>query len=164
MTVSNSPLSYEDCYRIMDAALADERGVRVKLRDINGATFFRMRCHQARKIDRQRSEDTYEKGDPRYKVSQYDRLILRIRADAEGVWVKIEQNAVIPGEVESLSTGELLEIGLPMIPYEPQQRLPAPPPPKALTDNELADAFNNISTVSEDKITIIPPKVGFRRL
>lgn len=161
MTISHSRLAYADCYRIMDAALADERGVKIKFTDEKHATFFRMRCHQARAIERRESKEIYDKGDLHWGVSQHERLILRIRPDGDLWWVLIEQAAVSPGDIVSLTTGERLDVGLPQIEYQPQRQLP---PPQAPTDDALAEAFDNITAVADDKVEILPPKPTFRRL
>lgn len=110
MTVSDSALAYVDVYAKLDAALEDPAGVRLKMDSLADATYFRLRCHQARKINRRENTFTYEKGHPLWRKSAYDVLVLRIR-QVEGAWyLYFERSDIIVGEVESLSD-------LPMIEY-----------------------------------------------
>ena len=103
MSVSNSHLAYTDCYELMDKALADEEGIRVQTADEKAATFFRMRCNQARAIDRRRNADTYPEDHPLCGGSQYDALVARIKQTATGWWVYIEHVGLELGKVEALS-------------------------------------------------------------
>lgn len=125
MPISNSYRSYTDCYSVMDQALADTHGARVQVEDDNAAKFFRMRCHQARSIDRQRNAKTYQDPDhPLHGSSIYDELIVRIREDDEGTtWVYIEKCTVILGKIE----------GLAGVAEEPKA-LPAPAPVLQITE------------------------------
>ena len=142
MTVSKSPLAYDDAYAALDAALADQQGVRVKMADEAAAINFRMRCHQARKIDRDRNAETYEKPDPRHGASDYDRLILRIRYVDDDWYLYFEKNTVIPGEVESLSGKEVIAA----LPAKLVPRALPPPTPQVM---DLEDAFEQMPTVEE---------------
>lgn len=160
MTISKSPASYEDCYRIMERALDDEHGLRIRFAMESDAIFFRMRCHQARALDRAKNADTYEKGHPLHNTTPTDCLILRIHEVDKAWWVYMEKIAIVAGAVESLTTGENLEFDLP-------KALPKPPkqiaPPQAPSADEMADALNDIVPVPHDG-EILPPKSGFRRL
>lgn len=102
MSISNSRQSYSDCYEVLDRALEDELGVRVQMKDRDAAIFFRMRVHQARKINRRDNVDQYEVGHPMHGASVYDKLMVRIKHEGEAVWIYVEKTA-IPGNVESLS-------------------------------------------------------------
>lgn len=103
MTLSTSYLSYEDCRDAMNQALDDDKGIRIKVGDIDAATFFRMRLHQARKLDREKNKSVYDRDHPMHGVSEYDRLIIKLRTQNDSVYVYIEQTGAINGEVESLS-------------------------------------------------------------
>lgn len=103
MTIPTSHLSYTDCYDTMDRALEDEQGVRVKFRTFGEATFFRMRCHQARAINRRMNKELHEVGHPMHGGSIYDRLILRIRESGAVAYVYIEKMTNIMGDIESLA-------------------------------------------------------------
>lgn len=104
MSVSTSAMSYQDCYTALDAALADPMGVRIKLDHEAAAIHFRMRCHQARKINREDNCKIYENDHPLWGRSEYDLLTLRIRHDADdNTYLYIEKNDTVPGEIELLS-------------------------------------------------------------
>lgn len=157
MSVSKSPGSYADCYAVMDAAITDPLGVRLRMASEDAATFFRMRCHMARKIDRDQNAVTYTVGDPLYAISIYDKLVLRIREDDGLWWLYLEQNTIIPGVAESLTTGEVVDMPLP-IGVHPSRMLPAP-------QQDLGNAFDGIEAVEEpEEPEILPPEPKMRRL
>jgi hypothetical protein len=88
----------------MEKAIEDPKGVRVWMKTYDSATFFRMRCHQARKIDRQDNLTIYEPGDKLHGASVYDALTFRIRSDVnDEFWVYAEKTELPEGGVESLS-------------------------------------------------------------
>ena|SRR5258706_8723513 len=104
MSISNSRLSYTDCYEFLDKAIEDDKGVRVPLGEWAKANFFRMRCHQARSITKKDNREIYQPGDPQYGVSIYDVITIRLKEDEAGEWwVYAEKNLLEPGTVESLS-------------------------------------------------------------
>lgn len=163
MTVSTSRLAYEDAYTVMMAALEDPKGVRVRMLSMDAATHFRLRCHQARKIDRQENAITYERPHPMHGVSPYDKLVLRIQTDDDGVWLTFAQNTTIPGEVQSLTTGEFVELEMPQLPPPTQRQIAAP---RAPTDTELGNAFEDLPTVAEEPAMDgeVLPKQNIRRV
>ena len=114
MSISNSRLSYTDCYQLLDQAVEDSLGARVCLGTYEAANFFRMRCHQARAINRRDNQEMYELGDPKHGASVYDQVVLRLKEDEEGAfWVYAEKSTLDPGEIESLSELESTEYSLP---------------------------------------------------
>lgn len=155
MTVSKSPGAYQDCYSAMDAAIADPIGIRLRMADEASAIYFRMRCHMARKIDRDNNALTFEPGDPLYAISAYDTVVLRIREEDGVFWLYLEQNTVIPAGVAlSLSNGEEVEMSLPRA-LPPMRALP--PPREAMNNGNLGEAFDELPVATE-------PKQGIRRL
>lgn len=110
MSLSNSHLSYADCYDVMDAALEQPRGVRVSAESLDRARFFNMRMNQARSIDRKRNLETYNEGDPLYGASQYDKLLVRIREEDDKVWLYVEIIDSAKLEVEPLAPWESLPV------------------------------------------------------
>jgi hypothetical protein len=154
MTVSNSPLAFDDAYAAMDTALKDTHGIRLRMADRNTAFYFRMRCHQARKIDRVQNTLTYVKGDPLHGSSQYDKLQLRIKLEEGSWWLYFEKNTVIPGMAESLTDGSEVETELPQrsiprqINHEPMLQLAAP----EMTNEKLGDAFAEVRPVEPQKV------------
>ncbi len=103
MVASTSRLSYKDCFELMDRALADDRGIRVKFLSGGDAWSFRLRLNAARVIDRKENVSTYDEEHPMYGVSIYDRLISKIRKINGQVWLYIERLDAIEYELESLS-------------------------------------------------------------
>lgn len=135
MSLPTSRLSYEDCFEAFDRALADPRGVRIKMIDHDKATHLRMRMNYARVIDRKDNAALYADSPdhPMYGRSAYDPLTVRIKPVGRHFWLYIEPNT-IPGEIEGLS-------GVPEeeIEYAEVQRLEAPrqeviPPPRLMIE------------------------------
>lgn len=85
MSITNSRTAYEDCYELLDRALASENGTRVQLPDPNSANAFRARLHYARKLDRDDSKSRLPPDSPDYGKSDYDRLVVTL----DGEWVYI---------------------------------------------------------------------------
>lgn len=84
MSLSNSRLSYSDCYDLLDRALEEDRGICVTLPSRSAANYLRMRIHHARTIDREENRKTYPDPDaPLHGRSSYDILVLRIEGDDE---------------------------------------------------------------------------------
>lgn len=104
MTISTSHASYSDCYSVMDQAIADPNGIRISFLSRAEAIFFRMRCHQARAIDRRRSKEVYvDPTHPMHGTSLYDKIVLRIYPIDEVVWLYLEQLSIEPNRIELLS-------------------------------------------------------------
>jgi hypothetical protein len=97
-------MSYPDCYNVMDQALADPVGVRIPMKTIDDAQFFRSRCHQARKLNRQANARVYPDTDhPLHGHSEYDQLVLKIRRFEDEVFLYVERIPEAVGGVEPLS-------------------------------------------------------------
>lgn len=109
MAISNSHLSYSDCYEVMEKAIADRTGIRIHLDSEASATFFRMRCHQARKIDRERNMRLFAKDHPMHAVSIYDPLVLRIKTINDACYMYLERTDITVSNIESLSEIEPIE-------------------------------------------------------
>ncbi len=104
MSISTSRLSYTDCFDFFDKAIEDDKGARIIMGSFADANFFRMRCHTARKIDRQDNLKIHDKGTKLHGASIYDQVALRIRQDEEdNYWVYAEKTTLDPGKVEGLS-------------------------------------------------------------
>ena len=105
MTVSNSRLAYGDCFDLLDKAIADNKGIRVRFDEWKQANYYRMRLHTARAIDRKDNARTFTEDQPMHGRSIYDTIVGRIKEDGDGFfWLyleKVENN--IDGPVESLS-------------------------------------------------------------
>lgn len=109
MSLPTSILSYGDCFKVMDAALEDDIGCRVKIEDYGAARFFRMRMNYARRLDRAKNAEIYEEGHRMHGCSQYDSLVFRVRLDQVGgeefYWVYAEKQDIVLGEIQPLSEG-----------------------------------------------------------
>ena len=104
MVASNSRFSYSDCFQLMDSAMADEKGIRIKFATKEEAWHFRIRLHTARRIDRTDNMETYGIGHPMYGKSAYDPLTMRIREMADGsIWLRLEKVDAREFEVQSLA-------------------------------------------------------------
>lgn len=106
MVASNSRFSYGDCFELMDKAIADPKGIRIKFADANAAMYFRIRLHTARRIDRTDNLETYPAGHQMHGKSVYDPLTMRIRTRSDGVWLRLEKVDAQEFEVASLSEDE----------------------------------------------------------
>lgn len=132
MSLPTSTLAYSQCYEVLDLALKDSLGIRMRVdrkpspqENLDAAMNFRMRCHQARKLDRDRNAEVYP--DPEHPLhgrSAYDVLIIRdpkVTHDGD-VYLVIERcDLAIDGSViESLSEA-------PPVEFKPIERVAAPP-------------------------------------
>lgn len=105
MTTSTSRLAYKDCYEVMDKALVDDLGLRVKVKDVDAAYHLRMRMHTARTIARKENQQVFEEGHPMYGRSPYDILVLRIKSIKDTTYLYLEKNQ-LPTQMEPLSEVE----------------------------------------------------------
>lgn len=105
MPISNSRLSYSDCFTLLDGALADPKGARVCIGEYGQAIFFRMRVNQARAIDRKDNKEIYSEVDhPLHGRSIYDPILTRVLEDTDGQWwVYAIKTELDPSRVEGLS-------------------------------------------------------------
>lgn len=106
MVTSTSRLAYQDCYDLMDRALSNKKGIRVRAKDFNHANNLRMRIHAARTIDRMDNLKDYEDGHPLHGRSAYDPLMVRIDSQHDKTWLKIEKNSIDNLEIEPLGEEE----------------------------------------------------------
>lgn len=106
MTLPTHRVSYQVEYEILDKALGDEIGARVRLPSYEAAAHLRARIHQARKIDRDENTEAYEEGDPLHGQSVYDKLVCRIKSSEDRTYLYIEQRNAENFEVEPLSDAE----------------------------------------------------------
>jgi hypothetical protein len=85
VTASTSRLAYDDVFECYDRALKDEFGIRIKFESHGDIMHFRSRLNVARSIDRKDNREIYPRDHPMHGVSQYDRIICRVR-EVDGVW------------------------------------------------------------------------------
>lgn len=116
MPVSSSLLSYSDCLTFFEQAMSGSKGARVRIGAENQATFFRMRCNQARALHRVDNAKMYEEGHKLHGRSEFDPLQFSIRPDSEGYfWVYAIKTELDLSEVELLS-----EADVPWVNYDPK--------------------------------------------
>ena len=102
MSLSTSRQAYNDCYEVLEAALKDPSGVRVRMESLDAATHMRMRIHKARNIDRKDNAAVYDVDHKMHGCSQYDGLVAKLRKRANGWYVYLE-HVKLTAEVEKLS-------------------------------------------------------------
>ena len=102
MAMNSSLFAYEDCLALLDRALADPLGCRIPCDSRDSATRLRTRIHYARKLTREANMETYEPGHPMHGRSEYDKVSVRLRDEAEGVFLYLE-HVTAPTVVENLS-------------------------------------------------------------
>lgn len=124
MTVSTSLLAYLDCTELMDQALADDKGARLKVKDIDEASHQRMRVHYARKLHRDENAKTYDAGHPMHGRSEYDKLTCRIRNVNNDIYIYLERTDTVKGTIEPLS--EVVEEEPAQIAHEPVRQIEGP--------------------------------------
>jgi hypothetical protein len=104
----------------MEKAMDDQKGIRIKFATEQDAWLYRLRLHNARKIDRKENEENYEKGHGMHGKSVYDSLIMRLRPVPNGGnawWLRIEKISIDDLEIESLSEAEAEEVSQPKLPH-----------------------------------------------
>lgn len=127
MSLPKSRASFQDCFDIFDRALADEKGIRIPVRNYQTAVHLRMRLHTARQLDRDYGRERYEPGHFMHGCSEYDRLVVKLREtrdDPPRIFIYIEHVNLDWGDVEVLS--EVVEETRVAIPPMPTLALPPP--------------------------------------
>lgn len=114
MPVSNSRLSYSDCFTLFEKALEDAKGARYQVsggESRSDAWYFRLRMHNARQIDRKDNKELFELGDPLYGRSIYDPLLIQIKQDVEEKWwIYVVHTEIDGDQIESLSELEAQQV------------------------------------------------------
>jgi hypothetical protein len=103
MTLPTHRVSYKVEYDILDKALGDELGARIRMPSIEAATHLRARIHQARKIDRDENTEAYEEGHQMHGQSIYDTLVCRLKQQDGRIYLYIEQRNAESFDIEPLS-------------------------------------------------------------
>ena len=108
MPLSNQIGAYSDCLDLWTKAVTDPVGTRALFSTYPEAFKFQARLNHYRKLEREESKRVYERSDPKWNTSEFDPLIVRIKAAAEddGWWVYIERHGADIITVESLSEVE----------------------------------------------------------
>ena len=102
MSMSNTRLSYDDCFELWDKA-KEAKGIRIKYASLEEAERTRARLHYARIIDRKDNEKMYTPNEPLHGRSVYDPFMIQIRQDTEDFyWVYIKPVSSDVLEIEEL--------------------------------------------------------------
>ena len=120
MAVSTSRIAFSDCFDLLERAINDEKGIRIKFATYDDAFNFRLRIHKARQIDRVDNRLSYDNGHPLHGRSVYDQITCKIRSFNGGAWLKLEKISAREFEIESLSE-EPSEAELPL-----EAKIPSP--------------------------------------
>jgi len=90
LALTDAIAAYEDCDKLFDQALAKPKGIRVCLgagEDAKKAAhYLRMRMNHYRQLQRRESMKVYDRTDPRYGKSLYDKLYVRLAEDEASEW------------------------------------------------------------------------------
>ncbi len=92
MALTDAIAAYEDCDRLFEQARNAPKGIRVCMgTDSKAAHYLRMRMNHFRQLQRRESMRTYDRTDPRYGKSEYDKLYVRLAEDEAGeFWLYID--------------------------------------------------------------------------
>lgn len=101
MASSRDRITYAPEYQVLDKALEDGTGVRLKFTEHGEAVHYRLRLHSARRADRQSNRETYEPGDDMYGKSVYDPLVVRLKEINGSTYLYVMLPKV--GHIETLS-------------------------------------------------------------
>ena len=103
MTMSNSLLAYQDCTDLLQKAVEDKVGVRVKVADQTSAIHLRNRLHYARRLHREENAKTYDEGEFMHGRSEYDGVVVRMKMIEEQWYIYLERLAIDESKIESLT-------------------------------------------------------------
>ena len=102
MSGSSSILAYIDCFDVMDRALDEPIGVRLRCDSESSAIYQRMRFNNARSIDRKANLEIYEKGHKLHGRSVYDQLKITYSFSSGYWWVALTRITMEAFHIESL--------------------------------------------------------------
>lgn len=107
MVTATSRLSFQDCFALMDGALAAAKGTRIKFLDYGSAWQMRLRLHAARRIDRRDNAKIYPIEHPLHGHSIYDEITCRIRPGDGVTWLRLEKTSMMTFDVEEIPDNEV---------------------------------------------------------
>jgi hypothetical protein len=90
MPPSNSLLAHRDVQAALDRALANGRGVRIRVESAGHATNLRQRCYKVRELDRRENAKIFPHDNPMHGRSVYDALTMTPAEDDGTVYLVIE--------------------------------------------------------------------------
>jgi len=98
--------AFSDARKVLDRALAAERGIRVMCKSNSAAITLRRRCNSLRKIDRYENAQIYPPEHKMHRRSVYDALQLRVPPKGT------EQESLLIIEKIDAIEYEIVELGL----------------------------------------------------
>lgn len=93
MALSESIAAYADCFDAYERAAKTKKGIRILFESKKTANYFRLRMNYARVLQRRDSMRLYQRTDPAYGKSEFDKYRIKIVEAAEQTgewWVYID--------------------------------------------------------------------------
>lgn len=137
MSLSNSRLSYLDCFDLLERATEAPRGIRVEVPSHARGTHLRMRIHQARQIDRFENSRTYPSDHPLHGRSPYDIFTCRVASSDGRHWVYIDRVKAEIGAIESIPEDHQIEPPKPTLRIEYKPEIAPSVPNQAYTGPQI---------------------------
>lgn len=103
MTTPKSRLAYQTHFDIFDQAMADAKGLRIRMPDRGQAWRMRLEMHHARSIDRDDNRITYDEGHRLHGCSIYDQLLITIEESKDETWLYLHKRNISAFHIENLS-------------------------------------------------------------
>jgi hypothetical protein len=101
MTISTSPLAYDDCYEVFERAIASDKGIRIPFTTSDETMNYVMRLHNARQLKRDLNTEVYPKDHPMYGKSDYD-ILKCSRRKVDGTYFVYVEKMTMPAKIEEL--------------------------------------------------------------
>lgn len=109
MATSTSRLSYQDCYDILDKAIANEKGIRFPVSDYGYGNHLRVRLHYSRTLDRQENRITYPPEHKLHGRSIYDPIVVRLKQEGERWFMYLERHDIDSFDIQPLGEENVLD-------------------------------------------------------
>ena len=93
MALSESLAAYNDCFEYYEKAEKAPKGIRILFDNKKAANYFRLRLNYARVLLRRDAIRMYERTDPKWGKSEFDKFRIKLVEAAEGTgewWVYID--------------------------------------------------------------------------
>jgi hypothetical protein len=78
MALTDSIAAYEDCFQAFERAAKSKKGIRILFEDKKTANYFRLRMNYARVLQRREAVRMYDRTDPRFGKSEFDKFRLKM--------------------------------------------------------------------------------------
>lgn len=109
MSLTDQPAAYLDCYRLYEAAVNSGKTARAHFTTRDQASYFQLRMHKARAIQRAESRRIFPKDSPLYDKSEFDAYQCVVREDTDGEWwVMVQLHGIQNLHIEIVDDDEAL--------------------------------------------------------